>query len=508
MAESRGDGQVWVRGHSSSEEVPLAAAVAELFIEERLTENDLAMSVRGGGREPTEADVRDVAQKLRQQAAAPGRGVLLDTSTAASVFGCLVGIGDPYPGPFNVLDLSTLTFACLFYDKVFFLPSSFGWHLAEHVLPGICELLDVPGLAADATALGYLDEQAGDFLTADNWRREFESDWEIFLHGSPQRSDDPSRSVRLDSDKLSAWRTGFDPLWDNVSVSDAMSGRLDLGYLPERPGQADPFLTMATLRPLRSSAVAAALDIPYIASPLFSVPWRRISPMQGTQARAIDVLLGRLTPQPNPLITQLPQLLSCAAPLPLGLVLVDMRTPDDYATAVLRWRERFAPLRARLHKDLITDHKSEAEVARRYADQLAVLTSGRSVSTAVPVVQSALGSAAASAPVLFSGAPAIAVCGAAVAGSLAGLAAIPALTGRLGSLAARANRRHLLPLVALRDHAASLLDLADEVKRVWGHTWQRGYVPPGGGVGRLDELKLIDHLVRQPLPPPFLTTPF
>jgi hypothetical protein len=498
IAEAGAAGQVWVAGPGMVQHVPMPADFVELLAAERLSEADLAMAVRGSGPEAARARDRRIGRRLKEQAGAAGRGVLLDATTAWGVFSGLIGLGQPAPGPFNVLDLSTLTFACLFYDQVFFLPGAEAAWLAEDLLPGVCEMLQVPGLAADASALQYLGDPASDLLAASTWRRQFESDWEIFLNGQ----------VRLSSDELQAWQTGFDPFWDNVAISDVMSARLDFGGVPVTSRDDDPDLTMATLRPLRTAAVAAALDVPYVASPVFSVPYRRIAPMLGTQARAIDILLGKVTPVTDAQTARLPELLPCAAPLPFGLVLSTMRTPDDFAPALLSWRERFAPLRAQLYADLVVEGQSETAVARRYANGLESLRAGRGVSTAVPAVSSALGSAAAAAPILLGGGSAIAAGGAAIAGYLAGLAVIPGLSERLTRLTARANRRHLLPLIALRDHAAAVRDLADDVGRVWGHRWGPGYVPPGGGAGRLDEIKIIDHLVRQPMPPPFLMTPF
>jgi hypothetical protein len=417
---------------------------------------ELQLALRGIAADDTpaagsiEAGLRD----LRAQLCDEELLVLLDSTTLANALGCVYGV--TAPRPLGLIDLAVVTFAAICYDRIVLQPSAGVSYFMTDELASVSSTLTYPdrrqfiretlwSLCVDVSSQG--GHRSGQEVMTQAWN-------DLLYDGEPQ--------VHLD---LHAHDTHQDsPMyWDGIIASSYINDLWDpqLYVDPQHARGRDTFLSIQTVRTLFNDALAGALGIPYMASALRGpIHWLLVYEKAKAQL-LIDQLLARVGPptmnDDSAATASDPYLAELSLPFLLGLVLEKMKGPADYWPVVLDYRERFAPLRRRIALDRNEWSGRSAKYMERFLSELR----GGS-----PRYEHAVRG--------------VAGVGADVGTALTGLpvgAGIKLVVTALAEPARRAWLKRRRPdvylLMSLCDEARALRMAEENVRQIWGRSWDR-----------------------------------
>jgi hypothetical protein len=399
--------------------------------------------------ETSEADLYD----LRRQLPDDELLVLLDSTTLQNGLSCVHGLTPP--GPLGLIDLSILTFAAICCDRIV-LQSS-----------GMVKALMSEELASVSITLAYPEPRR--FIRNTLWslcvgvgsqgghrvgQEAMTKAWNDLLY-------DGKQEVILDLHAHDEYQDspGY---WDGIPASHYFGDLFAPALYPSDKSakSRNGFLSIQTIRTLYNDAVAGALGIPYVSSSLRSpIHWLLIR--EKTEMRLLlDQLLSEVGPptvsEPDAM-QENPYMAEFSAPFLLGLVLEKMATHNDYWPVVLDYRERFAPLRKRIARE----REQWNGRSGAYLDRFLSEFRGASEQYG-PRVRGVAG------------------VGADVGVALTGLPVAVAIKLGVAALARPARREWLRRrrpdiylLMSLSDEAKSLRMAEEQVRRIWGRSWDR-----------------------------------
>lgn len=413
-----------------------------MALQSRAPISDQALELGGMGADPQSALARAIA-RLRSSVDEDQVAVLLDTTGARNALAALEG----GVGPLQLLDLALLTHAVVLYDVILVQPvESVSLHSAPDVF--------VPLEFSNET----LNDDLWRILFAErNAHRNDEvrlaAAWQAFLAwGEP---------LRLDLGTFDRYQDSPAD-WDGVPAS--YYADFAMRHLSTDTGVLQSFLAIQTMRAFFNDRVAGLLNVPYLASAL-RAPAIRESLAQKVIVRSeVDRLFERianLSKRGNE-DAEGPYIRPVAAPPLLAAVLKRMEDLSDYWQVVEDLRVEFTGFRETIRKDRKSLAGRSDSFLKRYASSLEE-ASRRAAIQDVASEGAATGVAAVIAPTT------VAPQAVKIAAKLVLSLGAPALRQGFNRL----FRPDIAVITTLSHEARQMNALTDDIKRLWGYTWNR-----------------------------------
>lgn len=408
---------------------------------------DLEAVLRASGYsiyEPERSDrfMHDIGELQRRVHRDARTAILLDSTTVAHAADVVAG--SLLPTPVALLDLASVTFALVMYDRVLVLNHGDRLAPVRHAV----EDLDLhPKHRILRDTLWELCQEA---YTAGGRRpamAKWHSAWGRLLDIDPA-------DLHLD---LNAYDRYTDSPGDWAGAIEGDAGNeLTLAWLATgaTPSVRDDYLSVVTMRAIFNDFLSARLRVPYLASSLRAPIHCELIAARARVLLAADDVLARVAPPPLG-HGRGPYRVATAAPFPLALALTKMSHPEDYWAAITELRLRMQPLRDSLRRARDGDQNDPTAYLRQVKESLSA--------TCSQVPKDVADVVATMAPLGFSD-PASATVGLVVK-----LLGLTGSSRQMRDLFWRVFRPELHLLLDLRSQAKRLGDVSDQVRTIWGH---------------------------------------
>lgn len=270
--------------------------------------------------------------------------VMLDSTTFVHA-GRALGSAGP-PDAYDLLDLSVLTVAVVFFDYVIIQPDLISKDQIDQVVPsGVMPdmLYELEPERSDTDELAVLYGQA--LQATQDRKRRHEKRWKILL----------DRDVDLDI----------------VHANPVYAIEEYLSAVPKLRGddaELNAFASQHTVRAEFNDRVAGALGLPYLPSSVRLAPASELVKSHNEMLKALRQVAAIGTPAQEPTPAS-----SYLAPFLLGVVLDEMDSPRDFAPWVGRLRDEFAEFRTwvREHPDRAGWHDRPQTLYQDFPTRLA-----------------------------------------------------------------------------------------------------------------------------------------
>jgi hypothetical protein len=282
--------------------------------------------------ETTDLQAAPLAHELHRLWVGPGAlppdplAVMLDTTTFHNAGSALRS--DWPPSAYELLDLSALTVAAVFFDHVVVQP---GLNPTTHIhsalprdkFPDVVHLINPD--PRDARELEQVVYAKAVTVTQPSLRKQrHESAWGKLL----------GRKVTLDIKFVESWND--EQYFSSMPLPQA--GESDTTF--------NEFATQHTVRAEFNDRVAGALSLPYLASSMRLAPASEMVRSRSALLNALRRAARAAAPSKPPRGSS-----TFAAPFLLGVVLNEMSDRDDFATVLGQLRDAFSDVRDRLRED-------------------------------------------------------------------------------------------------------------------------------------------------------------
>ena len=272
------------------------------------------------------------------------------------------------PDAYDLLDLSALTVAAVFFDHVIVQPDLMRREeidavVPSGVMPGLVQELDLNDRARAELPSLYTDA----INATDSRKQRHASRWKVLL----------GRDV--DIDQIHAQPTYR--LEEYLQAVPALRG--DDGLLSR-------FASQHTVRAEFNDRVAAALALPYLPSSVRLAPASELVKSHNEILKALRQLAGHVTPSQEPTPAS-----SFAAPFLLGVLLDEMASLDQFASTLAQLRDEFSGFRAWLrdHPDRAGWHDRPQSLYAEFPGRLVAALSADAARTTTTTMATVHGAA-------------------------------------------------------------------------------------------------------------------